>query len=234
MAMTKRIVCLANSRKLNGRCVAGRELIDGTPGEWIRPVSDREHQEVSEYERQFEDGSDPQVLDVIDLPLLDWRPGTYQQENWLLDPDHYWVRTGRVSWNDLDVFTDRVEPLWVNGYSTYHGLNDEIPMELADALESSLVLIRVARVQLSVFAPGEAFGNSKRRVQARVSHRGNDYRLWVTDPVYERAYLAQPDGEYQLGECFMTISLGEPYRGYSHKLIAAIMQPPSNAGVVAG
>ena len=53
MQDVKRIVCLANSRKLHGRSVAGREWIDGHSGRWIRPVSAREHQEVSEYERQY-------------------------------------------------------------------------------------------------------------------------------------------------------------------------------------
>jgi len=39
MATVKRIVCLANSRKPNGRCVAGVELSGGRPVAWIRPVS---------------------------------------------------------------------------------------------------------------------------------------------------------------------------------------------------
>lgn len=102
MATTKRIVCLANSRKLNGRCVAGREVLDGDPGPWVRPVSDREHQEVSEYERQYEDGSHPSVLDVIDIPLSGPAPGTYQQENWRLDSGYYWVRRGRLAWEELE------------------------------------------------------------------------------------------------------------------------------------
>jgi hypothetical protein len=48
MNTTRRIVCLANSRKMNGRCIAGRELNEGKAGAWIRPVSDRPHHEVSE------------------------------------------------------------------------------------------------------------------------------------------------------------------------------------------
>ncbi len=53
MATVKHIVYLANSRKLNGRCVAGIEIAQSRRLGWIRPVSAREHQEVSEYERQY-------------------------------------------------------------------------------------------------------------------------------------------------------------------------------------
>lgn len=59
------IVCLANSRKHNGRCIAGIEIVDRQPEDWVRPVSSRAGAEVSEYERQYEDGSDPRVLDMI-------------------------------------------------------------------------------------------------------------------------------------------------------------------------
>jgi hypothetical protein len=62
MAAVKRIVCLANSRKLSGRCIAGKEFGGNAAGTWIRPVGAREHGEVSEYERQYEDGSDPQKI----------------------------------------------------------------------------------------------------------------------------------------------------------------------------
>jgi hypothetical protein len=61
-------------------------------------------------------------------------------------------------------------------------------------------------------------------VQGRFRHEGVDYHLWVTDPVYERAYLAKPDGDYSIGDSFITVSLGEPHNGYGYKLIAAIIE----------
>src|SRR5687768_5938409 len=126
--IVKTMVCLANSRKLSGRCVAGKELNEGSPGEWIRPVSDRPHQEVSEYERHYQDGKDPRVLDIINTPLKRHQPATYQSENWLLDPDHYWARAGSVSWNDLFELIDTPRLLWINGFSTSNGSNDRIPI----------------------------------------------------------------------------------------------------------
>ena len=224
MVVVKRIVCLANSRKLSGRCVAGKELSSNKPVGWIRPVSAREHEEVSEYERQYEDGSDPRVLDIMHVPLLVPRPKGYQQENWLLDPDHYWTRADRARWSDLDQLADPVQPLWINGHHTYNGFNDKIPLSLAGGLDSSLRLVRVDRLRLSVFKPGEAFGNPKRRVQGHFQHGGSEYRLWVTDPDYERAYLAKPDGDHKIGASYLTVSLGEPHNDACYKLIAAIIE----------
>lgn len=217
----KRIVCLANSRKFSGRCIAGKELRDAGQGEWIRPVSAREHQEVSEYERQYQNGNDPQPLHVIDIPLIERAPTAYQRENWLLDPDAYWVMVRALAPHDLAALTDPVGRLWINGSSTYNGTNDKVPIAAAVGLNYSLRLIQVDGVTLNVFDAG--FDRSKRRVQAGFFHGGMYYALWVTDPRYEREYLARPNGEYELGPCFLTISLGEEYKGDCYKLVAAII-----------
>ena len=87
MAVVKRIVCLANSKKMSGRCVAGREVGASGPGPWVRPVTSRPSEELSEIERMYEDGSEPRLLDVIDVPLLQHRPHACQTENWLLNPE---------------------------------------------------------------------------------------------------------------------------------------------------
>lgn len=223
MTINKTIVCLANSRKLSGRCIAGREIDGGSPGAWVRPVSAREMQEVSERERQYQDGRDPKLLDVIEIPLVEHQPRDHQQENWLLDPDTYWSRVDKISWENLEPFSDLSGSLWLNGFHTYNGMNDRIPAQQAEQETSSLKLIYADEVRLCVFAPGEVFGNPKRFVQAKFHFNNNNYALRVTDPYIERDYLARDDGYYKLSECYITVSLTEPYEGYCYKLVAAII-----------
>jgi hypothetical protein len=222
MPVVKRLLCLANSRKLSGRCVAGKET-DPNTRLWIRPVSDRPHQEVSEHERQYKDGSDIKVLDVMDVPLIRAQPNTYQSENWLLDPGYYWIHQGRVTWEELFDFRDEPTQLWLNDSSTYNGLNDRVALTDAQSIKNSLFLLYVESLSLRVFAPGEAFGNPKRRVQANFWYKGVNYWLWVTDPLIERKYLAGENGDYSVGECFLTVSLGEPHNGFCYKLVATVI-----------
>lgn len=178
---------------------------------------------MSEYERQYRDGSDPRVLDIIDVPVRGPRPSSYQTENWLLDPEYYWEKVGQLSSAGLAALTDPVSPLWINGHKTHNGLNDKIPIAVAGSVTDSLRLLHVDRLRFSVFTPNAAFGNNKRRVQGRFRYANHQYWLWVTDPRVERAYLAKPDGEYDVGAHYLTVSLGEPFNDAYYKLIAAIM-----------
>ena len=223
MTHAKRIVCLANSRKLGARCVAGREWSDGVAGSWIRPVSARETGEVTLRERQYEGGGDPKLLDVMDVPLLRPRPAGYQSENWLLDPYAPWKRVTRLTASDLAAIVDPVAPLWLDGHSTWHGRNDKIPTDRLDDVRDSLRLVRVPSVTFSVSAPGARWDNPKRQVRARFGNAGAKYGLRVTDPVWERRLLDKRDGTYRTGESYLTISLGEPFEGSVYKLIAAIV-----------
>ena len=224
MAVTKTIVCLANSRKLSGRCLAGKERSGSVVGPWIRPVSARSTEEVSERDRAYKDGSDPRVMDIIDVPLIEPKPKTFQSENWLLDPQTYWVRRGALPYAQLAAVADTPSSLWINGFKTYHGLNDRVPEEEADKLTASLYLLSLQSISFSVFAPGAAFGNPKRRVHAEFDYAGASYALWVTDPVIEREYLARDDGSYAEGACHITVSLGERDKGFCYKLVAAVIR----------
>ncbi len=217
--MTKRIVCLANSRKLSGRCIAGRELIDDFPGDWIRPISTHMNPEIPERKCQYEDGSDLRLLDIVDISLQKHHPRDHQRENWLLDPQDGWIKVDEYSWNDLQKLSETGGTLWRNGYHKY---NDRIPLRETRELTSSLKLIHVDKLSLRVFT----FRDSGPRVRGQFHFGDNYYALRVTDPDIEEVYLKREEGNYDLGECYLTISLGNPFNGYCYKLIAAVMEKP--------
>ena len=220
--IVKRILCLANSRKMGGHCVAGREVLDAGPGPWIRPVSTRPSEEVSEWEIRYQDWSNPEVLDIIDIPLIRHKPNACQTENWLLDPNRRWTKVGRASWDDLQQYVEDPATLWINGHSTRNGFNDRIPQDDADTLPNSLVLIRVPDLKLKVFAP-DVTHRERPRVQADFCHRGIRYALWVTDPRVEKYFETLSAVTYKVGECCLCVSLGEPFDGYRYKLVAAVI-----------
>lgn len=221
MAYVKRLVILANSRKTSGRCVAGKEVRAAGWGPWIRPVSARPTQELSEEERRFEDGQDPGIGDIVDVPLLEACPHAYQQENHLIDALH-WRRTGRSRWRQLLAAVDAVRgPLWPDGFSSSKGMNDRVPENVALTLEQSLYLIGPLPIELLV-EPG---WEGRREVRGTFVYDGRDYRLKVTDPRVEREYLRQPDGRYRINEALVCLSLGELFHGFTYKLVAAVIRP---------
>jgi hypothetical protein len=230
VAVTKGLVCLANSRKYNGRCIAGIDIFDRS-NRWIRPVSNRPGEEVSEVERQYRDGTEPRVLDIISVRLARSRPKSFQQENWLLDDTARWQRGGRIGWHVLHTLEERSESLWVNDFHSSGGVNDRVPVEHERALVGSLKLIRVASVTIQVETPYSPSASKRLTMRARFRHEGSVYTLRVTDPVYEQKFQVDGPGEYRLGESFLTVSLaGEEFEGYFYKLVAAIIERAPGSG----
>ena len=220
MTVVKRIACLANSRKSGGTCVAGRVLENGSVGPWLRPVSAREDEALNLLERRCTDGSDPRVLDVVDVPLLASRPTGHQVENWLIDSSNLWVKVGQLSSRDLPALSDPVSPLWEGAGASALG-TDRVEERRAASLTKSLRFIEVKDLTLAV---GHKW-SGKPQVRGAFRYLGRNYNLAVTDPVYETPYATQPLGRYPVGPCYLTISLGEVYRGDAYKLVAAIVQP---------
>lgn len=223
---SKTILCLANSRKMSGRCLAGKEISEGKIGEWIRPVSAREHEEISVHDRRFEDGHVPNLLDKISIPFLAAKPGTFQSENHLIAEDYYWKKTGTAAWAEVESALDKVSgALWVNGHSTQNGTNDQVPEQAAVKLKNSLLLVRPSKLDVSVGVEGGVFGPAKRKVRTNFTLNQLPYSLSLTDALIEQKYLRGQNGSFPVKNAILCISLGEVFNGHAYKLAAALITP---------
>lgn len=225
MAVTKRIVILANSYKGGGgrRCVAGRELHIDRIGGWIRPDADATGA-VPVWDRTYEDGSEPALGDVVLISLVQpMRRKDHQRENWKLDTDVRWERITTVGWRELVQLDEGVAKLWADrgAGDTKHGQNNRVRSSQAAQFDSSLRLIRVPRLRISVVDPGD---QRDRRVDGEFRFADLDYRLSITDPTLLDRFSGHSAGNYDLGECLLTISLGEAYAGFCYKLIASVIE----------
>lgn len=148
-------------------------------------------------------------------------PEGHQSENWLLDPNKRWVKVGEASWDDLPQLECRSGPLWINVGASTRGLYNRIQVARIGEIIDSLRLIHVSdltvRVSLNYYRTGMD-------VDGKFMFDGTAYRLSVTDPIVEEEYKARPIGDYDLGERYLTVSLGEAYQDYYHyKLIAGVI-----------
>lgn len=169
---------------------------------------------------RYESGADPRVGDVIDLPLLEPRPRTYQQENHLLDNEHCWLKVGVASWDSVRAALDPAPAaLWENGHRTQNGVNDHVPLQRAATFDRSLYLVEPEKFKVLV----QLEYGGKRKVRGEFVLRGQQYRLAITDPVVERRYFAGANGVFPLDGVMLCISLGEPFSGSAYKLVATII-----------
>ncbi|KKR03547.1 MAG: hypothetical protein UT30_C0026G0007 [Candidatus Uhrbacteria bacterium GW2011_GWF2_39_13] len=223
MSYVKTIVCFANSRKTSGRCIAGKEWHKDRLGGWVRPISIRNTHEISKKEMQYENGCDPQLLDIIQINYQAPCPSKHQQENHLIDSEYYWEKKGRMTFNNVLPWIDTPRTLWSIGQSSYSGENDRIPVGEEDG--TSLLLITIDKLNIHVGRKTLDYPDSKRAVLGDFEYHKHNYRIGITDPFIEQKYLAMPDGQYEIGKPLLCVSLGDVYKGYYYKLIAAVLYP---------
>jgi hypothetical protein len=221
----KRIVCLATSRKLGGQCIAGKEVVSSGYGPWVRPVSNRPGAEIALSEREYEDGTEPKLLDVIDVPMLAPSPHLHQTENHLIDARFYWQKQGVLGWSDVAALLDTPQTLWTNVDSSKGGSNDRVSETIVAGLKTSLLLIKPVKPTVEIDTPGAYFNDPKRKIRATFHYNGVYYSLRMTDPAAAKVFFARENGSYPLGQdVYFCISLAEsPYEGNYYKLVASII-----------
>ena len=221
------LICLANSRKYRGRCVAGLAT-DGSG--WVRPISSDPYGTLQPHHYQLPDGRGPQLLDVIQVSVIAPKPDPNQSENWLLD-DSAWRLISRPALSSLlPLILDRV----ATGPLLFGSSGDRLTEAewQSKPAEESLTLVRPQGLHWQVRTTSQR--NSQ--VRALFQLAGVNYNLTLADSVWEPFISSCGPGLYapkELGmkdeqQILLTVSLGEPteFDGACYKLVAAVLETP--------
>ena len=206
------IICLANSYKTGGRCIAG---IDIETGEWIRPVPENINKAIRD--QRMINGREPKLLDILEIPVENYGPDERcQPENRLLKRGR-WTRKGRLKPRDLLKYCE-------DDSIILHNHKDRVPpdefSQKPKCKWKSLQLIHSKRVDFYQNPWGKwcvSFSYGDRQC----------LELKLTDPIL----LSRLSNRKTISRsCILTISLGTPFRRqpsdieFCWKMVAGVVE----------
>jgi hypothetical protein len=208
-----RFVCLANSLKEGGRCIAGIELDDqhqpvffrGRP-KWIRPVWTTEHGEIPLHMAIAFD-----TLDILEMNVTGSKADGYQSENVSFVPPLR--KVGAFDIKGLEVLCDDRIDLFGN-----HG--KAISTDNIGALDHSLVLLGVHHLQVENRI--NVNRRNKPQVRACFEHHGTMYDLPLTDPIFRGKIFENPNELALIERVHLCVSIGIAWEGWHYKLVAGV------------
>lgn len=219
------IICMANSRKMGGRCIGGLKT-DGSG--WIRPVIAGSPLRLDHC--KYPDGGQIAKLDVMKVRCTKRVQDKVQPENWLISKrDPFALKSRRRSGK---FFRSEVLPAIAanisSGPELIHGYNGRVNIEEISDSEIKQSLAIVEPQSLRWTARTNTRGD--RQIRAFFNLGGHHYNLPLTDDDYEASNLS----EMQTGETIevaesdekkilFTISLGQPLEGNCYKLVAGVI-----------
>ena len=226
------IICLANSRKYSGRCIAGLRT-DGQG--WIRPVGWTTDGGLTPNNYHLDNDSEPRVLDVIRLSVARPHAKPHHPEDWIMGPSQWRLIERPAEPARLNLLRDSL----VRGPALFGDTRAHIPaaqFKMRPSV-SSLALIEPENLRWLV---EESKG--KRRVTARFTLCGAFYSLRLTDPIYEQKledaalglHPRRAAGVSDTATVWLTVSLGEPFAAEPgaaqscYKIAAAVIVLPGS------
>lgn len=215
--MKKRFVCLANSYKEKGRCVAGIELdtkgniiTEGDKPKWIRPVSAEGHGEITP---NLVSGID--LLDIVEMEVTEECPEGHQSENVFFDGDSL-ERVGTLSKTKLNEASENSKYIFGTRFSS-------LSEEVIGKLSHSLMLIEIDTFEV-LEIPNEQKPKYP-KIRLKFSYNGLEYDLPITDPDFLNTYRENPKILDKINSIKLCLSLGVkfPETNRYYKLIAGII-----------
>src|SRR5690554_3973416 len=202
--MYKDIICLANSKKNNARCIAG---IEYKTGKWIRPVNPG-GREVYLYQIKYSNGRIPELLDIIRITLNEHEPLYYQPENYIIGRGK-WEKRGTLHFGEISQFCESRNHILfdTSDYLVKSKINNIPNDELY-----SLTLIKPENLRFEKIDK-RPFKNAF-QIKALFTYNNEVYRLTVTDDSFEERFNNLSFGihRFNFNSVYLTISLASPFK----------------------
>ena len=219
--MDKHFICLANSYKHGGRCIAGIEVVpqadgslaivrhdDGRP-RWIRPVSMSANGEIPNHlAESFK------IFSLVKLTEVEPCPDKAHTED---------VHCSRMEICPLDLIPTKAflnQLLDTRHQAVFYYRGKAIPATIIDRLDYSLMLIQPENANAYCDEERE---NSKYRM--KFTYFGSNYDFPITDPVFLEQFKKNPDNYRDLNGIYLVLSLGLEFEGFHFKLVATVVFP---------
>lgn len=205
------IVCLANSFKLKGRCIAG---IDRQSGRWVRPVSDLDDGRIP-IDKKSIPASIIKILDILSVPIDNGKKSGHEIEN-IGYKDSPWQIIGRAEIVHLLQYCEE-ELLFTNYKKSipFHYLETQAPVRTLQLIE------------VKSFACYRNDNGKWRGLIGDKKYNFADVDLSITDPIVldklNRNEAVSP-------HCILCLSLSQPFQkepnsSFScYRLIAGVIE----------
>ena len=219
--MEKYFICLANSYKHGGRCIAGIEVVpqsdgslvvvrhdDGRP-KWIRPVSMSANGEIPNHlAESFK------IFSLVKLTEVEPCPDKAHTE------DVHCTRMEICPFELLPTKAFLNQLLDTQHQAVFYYRGKGIPATIIDRLDYSLMLIHPDNACAYCDEERE---NSKYRM--KFTYYGSNYDFPITDPVFLEQFKKSPDSYVDLKGVYLVLSLGLEFEGFHYKLVATVVIP---------
>lgn len=214
--MSHRFVCLGNSFKEGGRCIAGillddnnNPIIENRKPKWIRPICKTPHGEVpNSIAVPFH------LLDILEISIITLHPDLYQSENVYFDETTI-KKIGVFEKNKLNNICEDRKYIFKTRYPS---LSEEAIQEL----DYSLMLVKPDSFEVVERVYDERTNPQQRMI---FSYNGFAYDFSITDPVFLRQFQANPEFIEGIHNVILSLSVGVKYPANNryYKLVAGVI-----------
>ena len=223
--MDKYFICLANSYKRGGRCIAGVEIVsdnnggwkpvrndDGRP-QWIRPIAKTTYGEIPNFVAER-----IELLSVVKLSDVVPCPEQVHVEN------VYYSHIEQCDYNISQESSIMNQLLDSKHQSIFHNRGRAVSAEMLVGINYSLMLIHPDKAGAY---RDENREKSKNRM--KFTYYGVEYDFPITDPSFLEEFKREPERYNDIPDVYLALSLGLEFEGWHHKLVAGVIIPTYSA-----